>query len=126
MKIPKECRRHPFQPFDVPLENMFGKNFSCSTTHAKYLNGNFECYWAFLLLVNDDGKIVRGAHSQLENTMTYKVVATCRCQDTCSKDTSSGSDMGGSTGMWRTTPFTSTGEMWNGFPGTTPSNVWGR
>lgn len=25
MRIPKECRRHPFQPYDAPMDNVFGK-----------------------------------------------------------------------------------------------------
>lgn len=67
--------------------------------------------WFFL--VNDDGKIMKGAMSPLEETVTYKMLAKCHCENRCSENTMGGSGMGGSgPGMWATTTPTMMNNLW--------------
>lgn len=67
--------------------------------------------WVFI--VNDDGKIMKGAMSPLEETVTYKMLAKCHCENRCSENTMGGSGMGGSgPGMWATTTPTMMNNLW--------------
>lgn len=98
MRIPKECRRHPFQPYDSPMENVF---------------------------VDDDGKIMKGAMSPLEDTVTYKMLAKCHCENKCPENKMDGSWMGGSgPGMWATTTPSMMSNMWESV--TKSTQMWNK
>lgn len=68
---------------------------------------------------------MKGAMSPLEDTVTYKMLAKCHCENKCPENKMDGSWMGGSgPGMWATTTPSMMSMMWESV--TKSTQMWNK